>query len=95
MAHWLWFHAGLDDGTDAWYLFPSGWGSILLPWLGVYLAMLWHHQCHVTRCYRYARRTTAAGERACHKHHPDRRKLTAEELRRRHHLFLGDHPGAG
>lgn len=96
--HWLWFHLGLSSGNGAWYLFPSGWGSIVLPPLlnGVVIAAVfwWHHQCHVTGCYWYARRTTAAGERACRRHHPDG-KVTVADLRSRHHLYLGKQPGRG
>lgn len=50
-------------------------------WLLVPLA--WHHQCGVGGCYRYARRTTAAGERACPKHHPHPER-TVEDLHAAH-----------
>lgn len=48
----------------------------------------WHHQCAVSRCWWYARRVTAAGERACFLHHPHRRR-TAAEVRAAHHAALG------
>lgn len=96
--HWLWVHSGLQSGNSAWYLFPSGIGSIIIPpiltGLTVLVGLWWHNQCHVHHCYRYARRTTAAGDRACRKHHPDK-PLTAESLRQRHHLYLGSKPGRG
>lgn len=90
VQHWLTVHTGSENtpGSPPNYNFFSGSGSILLPWLGqgfiVGLLFWWHHQCHVDGCYRYARRTTAAGERACETHHPERHR-TVEDIHAAHH----------
>jgi hypothetical protein len=74
LSHWL----GMDNPSGPVYLFLSGAGGILLTWLGsgivAGLLFWWHNQCYVTGCYWYARRTTAAGERACYRHHPHKRR---------------------
>jgi hypothetical protein len=41
----------------------------------------------VHRCYWYARRTTAAGERACFRHHPDPVRA-AKDLHAAHHAAV-------
>lgn len=71
-----------------WYNEESGFLSIILPvflqLLGITLLFWWHHQCGVSGCFWYARRTTAAGERACWKHHPHT-KRTAGDVHEAHH----------
>lgn len=72
----------------------SGFLSIVLP-LAVQLTVFgfvycWHHQCGVYRCYWPARRLTAAGDRACWKHHPAPRR-TAGDVRRAHHAAVAAH----
>lgn len=100
IATWLAHVGGFrnGDGNSAWYLFPSGWGSIILPPVitiaGATAVWGWHNQCEVHRCHWVARRKTAAGARACWRHHPDGH-LTAEQLRANHHLYLGRRPGRG
>lgn len=90
-ASWSQYHFGFrnGDGNSPHYLFYSGFGSIIIPpvlnGLFIGLAFWWHHQCAVTGCLRYARRTTAAGERACWVHHPER-KVTVHDLHLRHHM---------
>lgn len=73
----------------------SGFLSVFIPPLLQLLvlaaAFWWHHQCHVAGCYWYARRTTAAGERACWKHHP-RKKRTAEDIREAHEAATREAP---
>lgn len=79
---------GLTNVSGRAYAFWSGAGSVLLPWImqagTIALLFWWHHQCHVHRCCRYARRATAAGERACGRHHPEGRR-TAADIRAAHH----------
>lgn len=100
VRRWLAFETGSQNTTGAPhnYNFFSGFGSIILPPVlnGLALASVfwWHNQCHVAGCLFYARRKTAAGDRACWRHHPERR-VTVAELRRRHHLYLGERPGDG
>lgn len=87
---WSAVHTGSVNtpGTPPDYNFFSGFGSIILPpllnGLAVAAVFWWHHQCHVSGCWWYARRTTAAGERACWKHHP-RPRRTAADIRAAHH----------
>jgi hypothetical protein len=85
---WLLHFLGVDNEAGHPYAFWSGSGSVLLPWVmqAVTLGLLvwWHHQCGVDGCYRYARRTTAAAERACRKHHPERRR-TVRDIHAAHH----------
>jgi hypothetical protein len=94
---WWWPHVrdeffvltGARDEAGGYYGFHSGFGGAAYIDLPVVLVLFWwHHQCGVTRCYWYARQTTAAGERACWKHHPDR-KRTVEDLRAAHHAAAG------
>lgn len=84
LAHWL----GLDGVAGAIYAFYSGSGSVILPPLltgAVVGAGFWyHHQCSVHGCFWYARRTTAAGDRACFRHHPSP-KRTAEDVHAAHY----------
>ena len=100
LQRWLAYETGSRNSATPPpdYNFFSGVGSVILPPVlnGLALAVVfwWHHQCHVDGCFRYARRTTAAGDRACRRHHPDG-KLTAAAVRTRHHLYLGERPGRG
>jgi hypothetical protein len=96
--HWISHGTGSYNtpGSPHNYNYNSGFGSIWEPSAltlgGVAFMFYWHHQCHVTGCLRYARRTTAAGERACWRHHPDRGKvITAAHLLERHLHHLGHH----
>jgi hypothetical protein len=80
--------AGSRNETGGWYGFHSGLGGatyITLP--VVFTAFWWHHQCGVSGCFWYARRTTAAGERACFRHHPHKRR-TVRDIREAHHQAL-------
>lgn len=87
IGSWLYGVLGLNM-AGAVYAFWSGSGSVLIPMavqMAIFLLLLWwHHQCHVTGCYRYARRTTAAGERACERHHPEQAR-TVEDIHAAHH----------
>jgi hypothetical protein len=55
--HWLWYHAGLSSGNSPWYLFPSGWGSILLAvgFLTTPIVLWRKHKCEVHKCWRLGR----------------------------------------
>lgn len=100
LQHWLSYETGSENTAmpPHNYNFFSGFGSIILPPVlnGFAFAAVfwWHNQCGVHGCYWYARRATAAGERACWQHHPEK-KVTAGDLRMRHHLYLGERPGDG
>ena len=89
--NWWQVHAGLGSGNSPWYLFPSGWGSILIPpvltGIIVLAGLWWHHQCHVGGCHWPARRKSAAGDPLCWRHMPHR-ELTHRELLARHHAAL-------
>jgi len=81
--------SGSRNEAGGWYGFHSGFGGATYITLPVVLtAFWWHHQCHVTGCYWYARRITAAGERACSRHHPHPER-TVEDLHAAHHEALG------
>ena len=81
--------SGARDEAGGWYGWHSGFGGSAYIGLPVILgAFWWHHQCGVHRCYWYARRTTAAGERACWKHHPGTRR-TAADVHAAHHAATG------
>jgi hypothetical protein len=73
--------AGNRDEAGGYYGFHSGIGGAAYISLPVFLAAFWfHHQCGVSGCYWYARRTTAAGERACWRHVPDRKRTHRDML---------------
>jgi hypothetical protein len=80
-------------GTAHNYNFYSGFGSDIIPAfltiLGLGIGFWWHNQCHVGGCFWYARRTTAAGDRACFIHHPEG-ALTKVVLHARHHAARSD-----
>ena len=99
MIRWLWFHAGLNSGNSAWYLWPSGWGAIIIPPLLTAAPIVWvllrKHNCHADRCMRIGRFPVEGTPYVvCRHHHPDG-SVTADDIRRRHHLYLGKQPGRG
>ena len=76
MLHWLWVYTGID-GTGPWYGFWSGFGSDIAEF-GILAAIVTHtwlfaraHNCSVPGCWHVSLRKTAAGDIACHKHHPE------------------------
>jgi hypothetical protein len=76
---------GNRNEAGGYYGFHSGIGGAYYVSVPVILAAFWwHHQCHVHRCFWYARRVTAAGERACWKHHPEP-KRTVRDVHAAHH----------
>ena len=95
LAHWL----GLDNVSGPIYAWWSGSGSVILPWivqvLIIILLFWWHHQCGVDGCLRYARRTTAAGERACWVHHPVQGRTAADIHAAHHQAVQATQPAEG
>lgn len=94
MWHWLARWLGMLNLAGPIYGWWSGSGSVIIP-LAVQISVFgaiwwWHHQCTVHHCYWPSRRLTAAGERACFKHHPHP-KPTAQDIHRRHHAILRSH----
>ena len=85
MWPWLLFWTGGKWPTatptvqyNEWSGFLSVFIPPLLQLLVIGAVFWWHHQCGVSGCYWYAPRTTAAGERACWKHHPHKRRTVAD-----------------
>jgi hypothetical protein len=93
---WLAHVLGLDSGSGYWYLFWSGFGSDIaeIAIIGGLISIYRRHNCEVHGCWRLGRHATAAGQHVCRRHHPDGH-LTAEKVRRDHHLYLGSKPGPG
>lgn len=86
--HWLVHVTGCDYGAPyghfVFYNFWSGIAGSFLVGLSVWSAgFWWHNQCSVHHCWWYARRTTAAGERACWRHTPER-KRTVQDIHKAH-----------
>ncbi|HEY2641673.1 MAG TPA: hypothetical protein VGI66_17525 [Streptosporangiaceae bacterium] len=80
--------SGCPGGVAHNYNFFSGWGSDFIPSiitvLGLAVGYWWHNQCHVSGCYWLSLpHTTAAGDKACWRHHPHKR-MTHELLLHRH-----------
>jgi hypothetical protein len=58
-------------------------------------AFLRKHNCHTRRCWRIGRHKVEGTEFiVCRKHHPED-KPTAEDIRRRYHLYAGKQVGRG
>ena len=96
--HWLWFYGGLSSGNSPWYLFPSGWGSILVPPLLTAAPIVWvlarKHNCHEPRCWRIGRYPVAGTPwSACRRHHPEPPRRGS--IRKQYHLYAGKQPGRG
>lgn len=99
MGHWLWLHGGLSNGNSPWYLWPSGWGSILIPPIltavPIVITLLRKNNCHVHRCWRLGRHPVeGTAYLVCHNHDPAG-KITATDVRERYHLYMGRKPGPG
>jgi hypothetical protein len=97
--HWLWAHLGLGNGNSAWYLWPSGWGSILIPPLLTAAPIVWvllrKHNCHVHGCWRVGRHPVEGTPFTVCRRHDPAGTVTEAEVRRRYHLYLGKQPGRG
>lgn len=96
MPHWLLHFLGVDSGSGPAYLFWSGFGANFGEFAiaGGLFTLIRKHNCEVHRCWRLGRHVTAAGQHVCRRHHPDGH-LTAEGVRKAHHLYIGDRPGRG
>ncbi len=97
--HWLWVHAGLSNGNSPWYLWPSGWGSIIIPPLLTAAPIVWvllrRHNCHVHGCWRVGRHPVEGTPFVvCRRHNPAG-KVSAADVRERWHLYVGEKPGRG
>lgn len=76
MIHWLYYHAGLASPSYAWYLFHSGFGSILERLLELSVIgyiLLRKHNCHTRRCWRIGKFPDVEGKgwHYCRRHHND------------------------
>lgn len=90
--HLLVHAAGCDAGAPYGTFVPADFWAGIAGSFAVGLAVClpawwWRNQCTVHHCYWPARRTTAAGERACFRHHPHP-KRTVEDLHAAHHAAL-------
>lgn len=67
------FLLGLTSANDWPYLLYSGIGGCVVgsSWAAGLWVLYRRHQCHVDGCWRVGHRTTAAGDLACRKHHPE------------------------
>lgn len=88
---WHWFQEvtgtnnGIPGHTPRWYNFSSA--GLEFTAIGVAATFYWHHNCHQNKCPRWARYTTAAGDKVCKTHHPEMGpdfKMTALHIKRRH-----------
>lgn len=90
--HWISHWTGLDNGSGAFYLFWSGFGSFLLSLsvLGGLIGVWRKHLCHQDRCWRFARHPIeidGVGHALCRKHHPGTGgRLTSERIVAAHRL---------
>lgn len=104
---WAWFLelTGSQTSSSKAYNFWSGFGGDVAI-LGSILAapiLLWrHHNCGVKRCWRLSKHDYTDPENGivhhlCRKHHPEHpgKPVTAGELQRRYHVYLGKNPGHG
>lgn len=75
--------------TTGGYNFVSGIGSDIgeITVVGLGVAWLHHHNCHVAGCWRLHWRPTAAGDLVCRRHHPEKQK-THEQILDDHHAAL-------
>jgi len=97
-VHWIFVHAGLESGNSPWYLFPSGWGAIIIPPLITAAPIVWvltrKHNCHQPRCWRIEH-LPAQGTPyvTCRRHHPT--PPGKDTIRERYHLYAGRRVGRG
>ena len=97
--HWLqsFFGFGSGDGNGSHYLFWSGAGSDLayLTFLAAPFVYLRKVNCHVHHCWRVGRHLVEGTPyTVCRRHDPSG-NVTAVDVRKRHHLYLGSKPGRG
>jgi len=106
-AYWLYLleiSGTLNSGSKA-YNFWSGFGgdvAILGSILAAPILLYRKHNCGTRWCWRLARHDykdpeTGIVHQLCRKHHPEHpgKPVTAAEIRRKHHVYLGKQPGRG
>jgi hypothetical protein len=97
VPHWLLHFLGTDSGSGPAYLWWSGFGANFgeLTIVAALLALVRQHNCHVHHCFRLGRHPVEGTSfTVCRKHHPDGH-VSAEDVRKRYHLYLGRTPGKG
>jgi hypothetical protein len=94
---WLAVHTGTVNEPGPYYGFFSGFGSDLseLALLAGVGGLLRRYNCHVHGCWRVGRHPVEGTPfTVCRHHHPDGH-VTAADVRKRYHLYLGGKPGRG
>lgn len=101
ILHWL----GADNASGTAYLLWSGVVgdvTIVFAVLGTPVLLYRRHNCGVRWCWRIARhdltdQVTGLVHHLCRVHHPEHpgRPVTARELQKAWHLYLGKQPGEG
>jgi hypothetical protein len=88
---------GIDDTSGRWYAFWSGAGSDIgeLAIIGALLGLLRKHNCHVHRCWRVGRHPVEGTPFTVCRHHDPGGPVTAADVRKKYHLYLGGKPGRG
>jgi hypothetical protein len=88
---------GVDDLSGPWYGFWSGFGSDLgeLAIVGGLVAVARRHNCHVHHCWRVGRHPVEGTTFVVCRRHDPSGTVTADDVRRRYHLYTGSRPGKG
>ena len=78
MWHWLLHVTGGDNGSGSWYLEWSGFISLIITilpmWIGIWV-FIRKHNCHVDGCWRLRTHVDEGGMVACKHHHTQRHKI--------------------
>jgi hypothetical protein len=96
---WLLHVLGLDNASGPLYLFPSGWGSILIPPLLTAVPIVWvllrRHNCHTRGCLRIGRHKVPGTEFICCARHTPGGAPTHEDVIKAHHAARRRHQDPG
>lgn len=104
IVHTMGVDYGVPYGRWVWYSFWSGFGSLALVTAvaGVPVLLFRKFNCEMRWCPRLARHDFADPEHnvhhhLCRKHHPlhPGKPVTAAQIQRACHLYLGEKPGKG